>query len=691
MLLKLINFVIGENKEEKLGNEKLIFKRRDFFFVLFVIFIATILGLAFHKLGFSDVTVIAWYILAVQIVALRISGTIVNTIVSIICVIVFNFFFTEPKYTLFAYDSDYFVTFFVMFIVSFFAGLLADQLRKMLRQAETDKARTQILFDTSQLLNKADNSEEIVIVIGMQLRKIHDQGICIVLYENEKARRFYFPESCKKNFESTLEKDCLEWAYRSGKKAGRGSSAYPAAVAKYLPITYSGHTYGVVGILGEGKNADSDADAITKAILNQCELALENIKSVEEKEEEKLKVHNERLKANLLRGISHDLRTPLTSISGNASVLLQSGDGLDARTRMQLQQDIYDDSNWLINLVENLLAISRLQEGNFRLNYADEVLDDIIDEALQHVQVILLHLRRNVFLRQAVGKLVADQLACHGTGKFGRPVQAGRIGLLIDIRIPLGKASLYRFYDGFRVYVRQHFQHQFHILLEIEGFRIHVHAFGNQTQDGLQGGLQLVEGILIDALAHPQHAYQLPVFEVIDQREIRKGHSVHDEPADGPEHLVPALGLGIRGLQGREILDGLLGIRIQFITELEIVTKGRIPGDDFVHLLFHGGKGVVHGAYGARCRGGGTLVPGTVAILPEIVSGIHAEVFACVRGERKGIYGRRGHNGIFLAGKYQDKQGCDNTQSFHFISIETCKFRKNVFILPADSLAFFVN
>ena len=385
MLLKLINFIIGGNKSEKLGNDKPIFERRDFFFMFFVIFIATILGLAFHKLGFSDVTVIAWYILAVQIVALRISGTIVNTIVSIICVIVFNFFFTEPKYTLFAYDSDYFVTFFVMFVVSFLAGLIADQLRKMLRQAETDKARTQILFDTSQLLNKADNSEEIVIVIGMQLRKIHDQGICIVLYENEKARQFYFPESCKKSFESTLERDCLEWAYRSGKKAGRGSSAYPAAVAKYLPVTYSGHTYGVVGILGGGKNSDSDTDAITKAILNQCELALENIKSVEEKEAEKIKVHNERLKANLLRGISHDLRTPLTSISGNASVLLQSGDGLDARTRMQLQQDIYDDTNWLINLVENLLAISRLQEGNFRLNYADEVLDDIIDEALQHI------------------------------------------------------------------------------------------------------------------------------------------------------------------------------------------------------------------------------------------------------------------------------------------------------------------
>ena len=385
MLLKFINFVIGENKTEKISNRGIKSALMDLIFVLVSVLWATILGLIFHKLGFSDVTVIAWYILAVQVVAVRVSGRVFNAVVSVICVIVFNFFFTEPKYSLLAYDSDYSMTFFVMFIVSFLAGMLADQLRKMLRQAEKDKVRTQILFDTSQLLNKADNYEEVATVIGMQLKKLHDRGICIYLGENSNEDTLYFPEDCRKKFDTELEKDSLQWTYRSGKFAGNGTAVYPAAQGSYFPIMYSGHIYGVVGILNEGKNRDEYTEGITTAILNQCELAMENIKSVNEKEAEKLKVQNERLKANLLRGISHDLRTPLTSISGNASVLLQSGEELDSSTRRQLQQDIYDDSKWLINLVENLLAISRVQEGDVRLNCSNEVLDDIIDEALQHI------------------------------------------------------------------------------------------------------------------------------------------------------------------------------------------------------------------------------------------------------------------------------------------------------------------
>lgn len=68
-------------------------------------------------------------------------------------------------------------------------------------------------------------------------------------------------------------------------------------------------------------------------------------------------------RANLLRTISHDLRTPLTSISGNAGNLISSGDLFDEATKHRMYLDIYDDSQWLINLVENLLSISRLEGG----------------------------------------------------------------------------------------------------------------------------------------------------------------------------------------------------------------------------------------------------------------------------------------------------------------------------------------
>ena len=71
---------------------------------------------------------------------------------------------------------------------------------------------------------------------------------------------------------------------------------------------------------------------------------------------------NEQLRADLLRAISHDLRTPLCSISGNADMLLGNSDRLDEATKHQIYSDIYDDSEWLIGVVENLLSITRLND-----------------------------------------------------------------------------------------------------------------------------------------------------------------------------------------------------------------------------------------------------------------------------------------------------------------------------------------
>ena len=94
---------------------------------------------------------------------------------------------------------------------------------------------------------------------------------------------------------------------------------------------------------------------------------------------------NERLRANLLRAVSHDLRTPLTSIMGNADSLMSCGETLDPATRSQVYHDIYDDAQWLTGMVENLLSASRMNEGKLNLNITTELVDDLIGEAVRHL------------------------------------------------------------------------------------------------------------------------------------------------------------------------------------------------------------------------------------------------------------------------------------------------------------------
>ena len=135
----------------------------------------------------------------------------------------------------------------------------------------------------------------------------------------------------------------------------------------------------------EGGELDAMENSILLSVLGECAFALENEKSTREKEEAAVLAKNEQLRANLLRAISHDLRTPLTSISGNASNLLAMGQDFDEETKYQLYTDIYENSMWLINLVENLLSITRLVEGRLNLNITEDLVDDVVAEALRHV------------------------------------------------------------------------------------------------------------------------------------------------------------------------------------------------------------------------------------------------------------------------------------------------------------------
>ena len=141
----------------------------------------------------------------------------------------------------------------------------------------------------------------------------------------------------------------------------------------------------MVGIAAGEKPLDDFESSLLLSVLGECALAMENQKNAEEKEAAAVLAKNEQLRANLLRSISHDLRTPLTSISGNASNLLSNGKLFDEETKERMYADIYDDAMWLINLVENLLSVSRIEEGRMNLRLSTELMDEVVSEALRHV------------------------------------------------------------------------------------------------------------------------------------------------------------------------------------------------------------------------------------------------------------------------------------------------------------------
>ena len=356
---------------------------------LLILLVCSLIGYMFKGFGFDDANIITIYVLGVLIASVVTQRQIYSLIASIVSVLVFNFLFTEPQFTLQAYGQGYPVTFVVMFAAALLTGTLANRLKNHAKKSALAAYHTKVLLDTNQLLQQAKSPNAIIAVTANQLLKLLRKDIIFYLVEDNhlsEAHIFLDDEnSDDENLSSANERAVAEWVMHNNKHAGSTTDTLPNAKCLYLAVRTSSRVYAVVGIATKGQNLDSFESSILLSIIGECALALENERNIKEKEEAAVLAKNEQLRANLLRAISHDLRTPLTSISGNASNLISNGDSFDETTKKQLYIDIYDDSMWLINLVENLLSVTRIEEGRLNLNLSENLLDDVIYEALNHV------------------------------------------------------------------------------------------------------------------------------------------------------------------------------------------------------------------------------------------------------------------------------------------------------------------
>ena len=362
---------------------------RDMMKSIGILLAATLIGYAFSWLGFKEANIVTVYILAVLIIAVITTSRLYSMVSSVVSVLVFNFFFTVPKFTFMAYDDGYPVTFLIMLTVAFITSTLAIKLKNHAKQAAHAAFRTKILFDTNQLIQKASGTNEIITATANQLIKLLGKNIVIYCCKDNKLGNPHVFRANGELSEDELttdnEKATAQWVMKNNKHAGATTDTLSGAKCMYFAIRVNSNVYGVVGIEMNNDTLDSFESSVLLSILGECALAMENEQNAKEKEAAAILAKNEQLRANLLRAISHDLRTPLTSIMGNADNLLSNGTSFDEETKHLIYKDIYDDSMWLINLVENLLSVTKLEDGRMKLNLSLELMDEIITEALNHI------------------------------------------------------------------------------------------------------------------------------------------------------------------------------------------------------------------------------------------------------------------------------------------------------------------
>ena len=339
-----------------------------------------------------DSNIITIYLVGVMMTSILTSGYTCSVVSSVASVVLFNYFMTEPRLSLHAYGSGYPVTFAIMLGTSILTSTLASKLKENAKLSARDAFRTKILFNTSQLLQKAEDASEIFDITATQLIKLLGRNLVVAPVEKKKngivQGTLYNAETGIKSEKvfNEKEQEILQWVLKNRKRAGAMTERFSEEPYLYLSIYAAQNRYGVIGIFIGQKPLDAFENSILLSILGECAMALDREQSAREKEEAAVMAKNEQLRVNLLRTISHDLRTPLTSILGNADSLISNFDALDEGMRKQIFSDIYEDAGWLIELVENLLALTKIEDGSVKLQLSDQVVEDVVREALRHVE-----------------------------------------------------------------------------------------------------------------------------------------------------------------------------------------------------------------------------------------------------------------------------------------------------------------
>ena len=353
---------------------------------------ATAVGFLLETIGLSQANIITVYILGVLVVAAVTASRWYSISASLASVLLFNYIFTEPMFVLKAEDAGTQLTLLITFLAAVFTSSYTVQMKEKARLSQQDAYRSGVILDTSQMLQKAAAPADILSCTARQLNKLLKRDI--TCFEQDGAglksplcfREYSSPATGRGPSPDTLEElTAARKCFREGKETGAATEVFPAAAYHFLPLQSSGAVYGVMGILVGNTPPGDFENSLAAAIIAQCSMALEKEYISRKREEEAAMARAEQLRSNLLRSISHDLRTPLTSISGNAGVLMSDGGSLTAEHRNRIYRDIYDDSMWLINLVENLLSITRMENGSIKLNIHPELLDEVFAEALAHL------------------------------------------------------------------------------------------------------------------------------------------------------------------------------------------------------------------------------------------------------------------------------------------------------------------
>jgi two-component system sensor histidine kinase KdpD len=329
-----------------------------------------------------------FYLLGVVIVALR-ASSYVSVATSLLGVAAFDFFCLPPYYTFAVADPEYLVTLAAMLVVALVISIQSARIRAHRALAREKEARAEALYRLTRTLSSETRVFEAARGAAALAAEIFGTYVEIFLPEDGKIS---FRRRTSEQLRIPLaEESTAQWVFRRGMKAGTGMTRLTDTTAFYLPLKGTRQTFGVMAVVPDpgAQVFLKEQQELLELFAQQTALTMERTLSQRAAEESHLRMETEQMRSALLSAVSHDLRTPLASITGAASTLRSQGNKLGEATREDLLESISEEAERLSRLVSNLLDMTRFQSGSVALHRELVPLEDIIGTALMRLETRL--------------------------------------------------------------------------------------------------------------------------------------------------------------------------------------------------------------------------------------------------------------------------------------------------------------
>jgi two-component system sensor histidine kinase KdpD len=356
-------------------------EQRRFGTVLLTVVLATLAGLAIHRF-FDLADLVMLYMLCIAVVAARFGrgSALLATGLSIAAL---DFFFVPPRFTLAVRDLRHLGTFTIMLGVGWMVATLAEQIRAQARMAQERERHTGALFRMGSVLAEGGSVDAILARVEAYLADELGAPALLLLAD---PRGQLEPRSLPGIQLNADELAVAQWALKQGEATGRGTPNLPGARALFLPLPRTEHPVGVLAWFGEALASDSERRGLLEALAAQISLALERARLAEERAEARLEARHEHLRSTLLGTLSHDLRTPLGTITGATSTLLEPGPEASPEDQRLLLLTIHQEAGRLQKLVNNLLDLTRLESGQVRVAKEWIPVEEVVGSVLSRME-----------------------------------------------------------------------------------------------------------------------------------------------------------------------------------------------------------------------------------------------------------------------------------------------------------------